>query len=183
MNDTHSGSDCKYSIVSESEKRYGLSVNSAKFQTVNPNSPYTLPGHPDTYSFGVAKGRIINEYQFLYITEGTGELAINSTEVLQVSEGQIIVLFPGQWHTCQPTFETGWKEYSIGFCGEMIEEVIRNSFLSNKNQIVDIGLNDELIHLFKRAISLVEMDKNTSQQHLFGIVMHMVGLIHYQSQQ
>jgi len=182
MNNNNAGADFKYLIVSEQDKSYGLTVNTVGFQEIKPNSPYPLPNHPDGYSFSASKGRVLNEYQFLYITEGTGVLTINSTEVFQVSKGQVIVLFPGQWHSYHPTVENGWNEYYIGFCGEIIENIVKNSFFSKKTQVLDVGLNEELVHLFKRALETVELDRTAMQQHLLGIVMHMVGIILFESQ-
>lgn len=182
MNYSDLGADFKYLIVNESDKRYGLTVNTVGFQTIQPNSPYPLPNHPDGYFFSASKGRILNEFQFVYITNGTGVLTIDSSDVLQVTKGQVIVLFPGQWHSYKPRVETGWNEYYIGFFGKIIEGIVENSFLSKENQLLDVGLNEELVNLFKRAIETVENDKIASQQHLLGIVMHMVGVILSESQ-
>jgi AraC-like DNA-binding protein len=182
MNYSDLGADFKYLIVNESDKRYGLTVNTVGFQTIQPDSPYPLPNHPDGYFFSASKGRILNEYQFVYITNGTGVLSIESSDVLQVTKGQVIVLFPGQWHSYKPRVESGWNEYYIGFSGKIFESIVENSFLSKGNQLLDVGLNEELVNLFKRAIETVENDKIASQQHLLGIVMHMVGLILSESQ-
>jgi AraC-like DNA-binding protein len=182
MNNRNLGADFKYLMVSELDKEYGLTVNTVGFQIVQPNSPYPLSNHPDGYFFSAAKGRILNEYQFVYITKGSGVLTIDSAEILQVSKGQVIVLFPGQWHSYHPLAETGWNEYYIGFSGEIIENVVNNSFLSKESQLLDVGLNEELVHLFKRAIETVEIDRIASQQHLLGIVMHMLGIILSESQ-
>jgi len=182
MNNRNLGADFKYLMVSELDKKYGLTVNTVGFQIVQPNSPYPLSNHPDGYFFSALKGRILNEYQFVYITKGSGVLTIDSTEILQVSKGQVIVLFPGQWHSYHPLAETGWNEYYIGFSGEIIENIVNNSFLSKESQLLDVGLNEELVHLFKRAIETVEIDRIASQQHLLGIVMHMLGIILSESQ-
>lgn len=182
MNCQDLGAEFKYLIVSEQDKKYGLTVNTVGFQIIQPNSPYPLPNHPDGYFFSASKGRILNEYQFVYITEGSGVLTINSSEVYQVSQGHLILLFPGQWHSYHPTVECGWNEYYIGFEGEIIENIVNNSFLTKENQILDVGLNEELVNLFKRAIETVRTDRIASQQHLLGIVMHMVGVILSESQ-
>lgn len=60
-------------------------------------------------------------------------------------------------------------------------ELVKNSFLTMKSQILDLGLNEELVQLFKRALEIVRKDKVGYQQHLSGIVMHMIGLILYVS--
>ncbi|WP_291125967.1 AraC family transcriptional regulator [Flavobacterium sp. UBA6031] len=177
MNYNNLDAVCKYLLVSEKDHRNGLAVNCVGFQTIQPNSPYPLSEHPKGYFFNATKGRILNEYQFIYITEGSGILRIESNNIIPISKGQIIVIFPGQWHSYCPTEKSGWNEYYIGFCGEIIETLVKNSFLSKENQLLDVGLNEELVRLFKRAIEIVIIDKIASQQYLLGIVMHMIGLI------
>lgn len=59
----------------------------------------------------------------------------------------------------------------------MIDNVIRNSFLSKENQVLEVGLSEELASLFSRALEVAELDKVSAQQHLAGIVLHMIGII------
>ena len=94
-----------------------------------------------------------------------------------MGKGHLIVLFPGQWHTYKPDTATGWNEYYIGFEGTMADQLVRNSFLTKDNQVLDIGLNEELAMLFSRALEVAEEDKTASQQYLAGIVLHMIGLV------
>jgi AraC-like DNA-binding protein len=42
---------------------------------------------------------------------------------------------------------------------------------------LEVGLNEELVSLFTRAIEIAESDKISAQQYLSGIVLHMIGLI------
>lgn len=177
MKNITSNIEFKYLIVNESDKKFGITVNTVGFQSIHPNDPYPLKDHPEGYFFNATKGRILNEYQFVYITKGSGILRIETNKIIPISKGQIIVIFPGQWHSYCPTEELGWNEYYIGFCGEIIEKLVKNSFLSKENQLLDVGLNEELVRLFKRAIEIVKIDKTASQQYLLGIVMHMIGLI------
>ena len=48
-----------------------------------------------------------------------------------------MVLFPGQWHTYAPLQKTGWNEYYIGFEGPIIDNLVKNSFISKESQILD----------------------------------------------
>ena len=59
----------------------------------------------------------------------------------------------------------------------MIDNIVKNSFLSPEKQILEVGLNEELVNLFSRAIEVAETDKISSQQYLAGIVLHMLGMI------
>ena len=64
------GVEFKYLIVNDMDQRYGLWVNTVGFQSIQPNSPYPLKDHPTGYFFNAQKGRILREYQLVYITKG-----------------------------------------------------------------------------------------------------------------
>ena len=174
-NDT--GMELKYLIVNDKDRSFGLSINAVGYQSIRPNSPYPVRNHPTGYFFNAQKGRVLREYQLLYITKGQGSFASDDTPDRQVGKGHLIVLFPGQWHTYKPDTATGWNEYYIGFEGTMADQLVRNSFLTKDNQVLDIGLNEELAMLFSRALEVAEEDKTASQQYLAGIVLHMIGLV------
>ena len=59
----------------------------------------------------------------------------------------------------------------------MIDAIVDDAFLSQKQQILEIGLNEELVSLFSRALAVAEADKISAQQYLSGIVLHMIGMI------
>jgi AraC-like DNA-binding protein len=86
-------------------------------------------------------------------------------------------LFPGQWHTYHPYLQTGWNEYYIGFEGPVVDTMMKGGFLSKENQILEVGLDEELVSLYSRALDVAEGDKISSQQYLSGIVLHMIGMI------
>lgn len=171
------GVEFKYLIVNDMDRRFGLWVNTVGFQAIQPNSPYPLRDHPSGYYFNTQKGRVLHEYQIVYITKGRGLFSSDSTPEKQVCKGRLAVLFPGQWHTYRPLQETGWNEYYIGFEGPMVDNLVKNAFLSKENQIFEVGLNEELVSLFSRAIGIAENDKISAQQYLSGIVLHIIGMI------
>lgn len=171
------GVEFKYLIVNDMDRKYGLWVNTVGVQSIQPNSPYPLRDHPSGYFFNTQKGRVLREYQFVYITKGRGVFASENTPEKPLCRGRLIVLFPGQWHTYHPYRQTGWNEYYIGFEGPVIDNLMKNGFLSKDNQVLEVGLNEELVSLFSRALEIAEADKISSQQYLAGIVLHMMGMI------
>lgn len=177
MNYNDLGVEFKYLIVNEKDRKFGLSVNTVGFQSIQPFTPYPLTDHPSGYFFNAQKGRILNEYQFVYITKGKGVINLDGEDELPISKGRMFVIFPGQWHTYHPLLETGWNEYYIGFEGPIIDKIVDNSFISKNNQILEVGFNEELVNLFARAIEVAEVDKISSQQYLSGIVLHIMGLV------
>lgn len=173
----NSGVEFKYLIVNDMDKKFGLWVNTVGFQSIQPHSPYPLRDHPSGYFFNAQKGRILREYQLVYITKGGGVFSSESTPEKQMCKGRLVLLFPNQWHTYHPDVATGWDEYYIGFEGPVIDEMMRNAFYSKEQQLLGVGLNEELAALYSRALEIAETDKISSQQYLAGIVLHMLGMI------
>lgn len=171
------GLEFKYLIVNDMDRKFGLWVNAVGYQSIPPDSPYPLKDHPSGYFFNADKGRVLREYQLVYITKGRGLFSSDSTQEKQVCKGRLIVLYPGQWHTYTPLRQTGWTEYYIGFEGPIMDAVVRDSFLSSEQQILEIGINEELTSLFARALEVAEADKISAQQYLSGILLHMLGLV------
>ena len=48
------------------------------------------------YLFNTQNGRILNEYQLLYITKGKGMFSSKSSGIWQLKEGYMFLLFPGE---------------------------------------------------------------------------------------
>ena len=171
------GVEFKYLIVNDMDQKFGLWVNTVGFQSIQPDSPYPLKDHPSGYFFNAQKGRVLREYQLVYITKGRGLFSSETTPEKQVCKGRLMVLFPGQWHTYHPYRQTGWNEYYIGFEGPVTDNLVKGGFLSKDNQVLEVGLTEELVSLFSRALEIAEADKISSQQYLGGIVLHIVGMI------
>ena len=171
------GIDFKYLLVNEKDKAFGLTVNTVGFQPIAPNALYPSTDHPKSYYFNPQKGRVLSEYQFVYISKGKGIFESESTKKRAIAKGQIMILFPGQWHSYQPLKDTGWNEYYIGFEGSIIDSIIKKSFISSQNQVLDVGTSEELVNLFSTAIRVAKEDKKSAQQYLAGIVFHILGMI------
>lgn len=171
------GIDFKYLLVNDRDKKFGLTVNTVGFQPIAPDMVYPSTAHPKSYYFTPNNGRILSEYQIVYISKGKGTFSSDSTKKTNICKGQAIILFPGQWHTYCPLKESGWNEYYIGFEGKIIDEIVANGFISANNQILDVGIHEELVNLFSTAIKVAKEDKTATQQYLAGIVFNIIGSI------
>lgn len=179
MDETTKSSDIKfhYLIPSKADLQYGCGVNVVGSQVVTPDEQYPAPDHPNGYMFDPARGRVLREYQLLYIVKGRGTLTTEQGQYT-VSKGTMILLRPGVWHTYRPSPEVGWNEYYIGFTGDAAELAIRRLFAEDE-QLFCVGLNRELIDLYQRAIEVAAVDRPATQQMLAGIVMHMIGIVNF----
>ena len=113
---------CKYMLASERDALWGLTVTTIGYEEIAPNDEYPTHGHADGYYFNLERGRELNEYQLLYISEGRGEFHSTTVASAPLREGDLFLLFPGEWHSYHPDPKTGWKSYWIGFKGRNMDE-------------------------------------------------------------
>ena len=64
----------KYLTHNREDINWGLFLNVAGAATIHAGNPYPPTGHPKGYHFNWTNGRILQEYQVNYITEGEGVL-------------------------------------------------------------------------------------------------------------
>lgn len=166
----------KYLIVNEYDLLWGLTTNTVGYQHIPPRSTYPLPNHPTRYLFSTEKGRVLDEYQLLYITRGKGEFISSNAKRQGIKEGNMFLLFPGEWHNYMPEKSTGWDEYWIGFKGINIDNRVENGFFSINKPIFNVGMSEEIVQLYKQAIRIATEQKAGFQQMLAGIVNHLLGL-------
>ena len=167
----------KYITVSSRDALWGLCVSSVGTQSIGAGMPYPPSGHAREYLFNPLKGRILKEYQILYIVEGKGTLTTASAGTRQISSGDMFLLFPGEWHSYAPDPGTGWKEYWIGFSGVNIDHRVRNGFFSAASPVYSIGYNATAVGLYQDAIRVATEQQAHFQQLLAGIVNHLLGLM------
>ncbi len=122
-------------------------------------------------------GRILSEFQLVYIIGGGGRLATRSSGVHDVKKGDIFMIFPGEWHSYAPNAETGWNEYWIGFTGLNIETRVLNGFFSREKPLFHVGFNEFVVNLYNEAIRSAKRQEPQFQQLLAGIVNHLLGIL------
>lgn len=167
----------KYIAQSERDEQWGLTVCSTGYQNISSYEDYPPRTHEHEYVFNPEKGRVINEYQILYIVEGSGTLVTASAGKTEIQEGDVFLIYPGEWHTYFPKHETGWKEYWIGFSGVNIDSRVQSGFFSKETPLYRIGYNETMVELFNEAIKTAQRQEKHFQQLLAGIVNYMLGLI------
>ena len=171
----------KYLTINQSDQIWGLSINSVGKQIISENEVYPPQNHPTRYLFNTQNGRILQEYQLLYITKGKGTFCSRTAGIHHISEGTMFLLFPGEWHTYMPDTSTGWNEYWIGFNGKIIDDWVNNGFFKKENPIFNIGLNEDVIAMYKRAIIIAENQEANYQQALSGIASYLISMALYMS--
>lgn len=168
----------KYIIENTRDVLWGLAITTVGYEKINPGEPYPTDCHLDSHSFSPSKGRVLQEYQLVYITEGSGIFESSAFGKTKIKPGMLFLLFPDEWHTYCPDKEVGWTQYWIGFKGFNMDERVRNEFFDKRNPIFEVGLREELVNLFMKAIEITDRECPNFQQMLAGIVNYMLGLIY-----
>lgn len=165
----------KYLPASKQDIKWGLIINTVGYQQIRPMQTYPPQNHPANYIFSIQKGRVLDEYQLVYITRGSGCFCSDSCSEINIQEGKMFMLFPGEWHDYHPNPETGWDEYWIGFKGINIENLQRNEFFNKQKPVFDVGVQEDIVHLYKQAIFIAREQDTCFQQLLSGIVERLLG--------
>ena len=111
----HSGDILHYLPRSSRDELWGVVCTTAGHQHVPPGTDYPVSRHPAGYHFSKGKGRVLDEFQLVYITAGRGRFESASCPPTVVEAGSMLLLFPHEWHAYSPDPEVGWDEWWVGF--------------------------------------------------------------------
>ncbi len=179
-NKRHKVENFKYLQISPKDKSWGLAVTTAGFQHVSPEDEYPISPHPAGYMFSENGRRVLNEYQFVYITRGSGFFESASCSRTKVEAGTIFMLFPGEWHSFGPDPETGWDDHWVGFNGSIIDDKIKAGFFTFKNCIFKIGVDEQITNTFLDILEIVTNEKKGYQQMAAGLTFSLIGRVYYE---
>ncbi len=168
----------KYLLANERDALWGLTVSTVGYEEIQPGDDYPTRGHADGYYFNLDRGRELNEYQLLYLTEGEGVFHSTTVREAPLREGDLWLLFPGEWHSYHPNPRKGWKSYWIGFKGRNMDDRVRAGFLSPQKPIYHVGFSDSIVRLYKQAYDAAIEEAAYSQQLMAGMVNLLIGMMY-----
>ncbi len=153
----------KYINASPLDKEWGLYMTVAGYAQIPPAITYPPREHPSGYYFTWEKGRILQEYQINYITEGSGIFESAAGQIKVVS-GSVIILRPGMWHRYKPDPDSGWNEHYIGFNGDFCSNFFQETFFQSAKPVIYVGFQESMLKLFFDIIQIVKDEKTGHQQ-------------------
>lgn len=170
--------DSKYLVATERDIQWGLVVNTVGYDKLAADEPYPTKGHADGYYFNVEKGRVLDEYQMLYLVEGEGVFSSEHVKDVHIKSGDLFLLFPGEWHTYHPLPGSSWESYWIGYRGRNMDDRLRYRFLSPDKPVYHVGFSTDIIRLYKSAVKIAKEEAAYYQQVLAGIVNNLIGCMY-----
>jgi AraC-like DNA-binding protein len=169
----------KYLPVSREDENWGMCVLNAGCTHIAAQGSYPDSSHPAHHYFNWEVGRVLNEYQIIYITRGGGIFESDSCKRREIKAGTIIILFPGERHRYKPNSETGWDEYWVGITGSIIDNLVSKSFLRRDNPVIYIGFHDVIFNLFVNIIEVSKRERTGYQPLISGAALHLIGNFYF----
>lgn len=97
----------------------GFYLTGAGVERIAPRASYPLPDHPEMYQFSWKTGRVLPEYQLVFLSAGHGEFESLETGAVHVQAGAALIILPDVWHRYRPKSHTGWTVYWLSFNGQV----------------------------------------------------------------
>lgn len=170
-------SETRYITSRENDSPWNISVNNVGFEIIPAHSSYPNSAHPKGYFFDFKKGRVLQEFQIVYITRGEGVFASRLKPETCVREGSIFILYPGEWHTYKPAEASGWESYWVGFNGDFATALLNRHQAYLSNPVLNIGFDEEIVSLYKKILEICANERPGYQNLLSGIVIHLLSYI------
>jgi AraC-like DNA-binding protein len=170
----------RYLPVNDEALRWEIFCNDAGYTQVPAGSSYPpMPEkHPKDYAATVATGRVLREFQVVYISSGRGWFEGADQVRRSITAGDLFIVFPGVRHAYSPDKETGWHEYWVGFGGEHANRLYRNGLFTHENPVHHIGLDQDIMADFEQIIQLCRQQPPGFQVLLGSLVLQLLAHVH-----
>ena len=147
----------EYFPVALKERRWGIYSSGFGHVTVPPGSAYPPVRHPDDHHFVWEQGRILQEYQLLYISHGRGSFESATTRPVKITEGTAFIVSPGIWHRYKPDPATGWTEDWIELQGPEAVRLQEGKIINPRHPVYRVEATHEVLAFFEEARRLARL--------------------------
>jgi AraC-like DNA-binding protein len=162
----------------ENQPDWGVTVRTVGHYIHKPKVIYPDHKHPNSYYFDWKKGRILDEFQLLYISNGQGTFEAEGVKEIVIEAGSVFLLFPGIWHRYRPLEETGWEEFWVGFQGHYADYLMKQDCFRPAAPVLQIGEHPELLNVFIQLIETVKYEGVAFRQLSSCQVTQLLGLVY-----
>lgn len=166
----------RYIPADRQAREWGWRLVDAGKQHCPPGSAYPGEGHPQGYLFDAQGRRMLDEFQLILITEGSGSFESASQPKANVGPGTAFLLFPGEWHRYSPSVATGWQEYWLGFQGREAQRLMQTFFAPESPLLQGFDMS-ALVYHFERLLALLEQPLTGREQVLASHVPLALALV------
>ena len=146
-------------------------VTGVGMREVVPGEAYTDSNHPNLYNFKWCTGRVLPEYQIVYITDAHGEFESAATGLVRFHGDALIFLLPGVWHRYRPMRDTGWTERWVSLSGEAVAHSLSQAGVTPHRAIVTPEQVETLRQGFDGVLNLVQQYPSQSGHAVASMVL------------
>jgi AraC-like DNA-binding protein len=129
--------------------------------------------HPPQYARTLRAGRVLDEYQLVYVTRGRGRLVASGAEEA-VGEGDMILVFPGVRHSYAPDPATGWDEQWVGFRGPLADALVARGFFDAGRSVLHPGVRDDMVRDYGDLLEVARAERPGYQYELGALVYRLL---------
>lgn len=165
-------------MVFDQDKKWGFYINNLGRTVVERNTDYPSNDHPDNYVFTWDKGRVLNEFHLVLITNGEGIFESKEVGKTKISDGDLFLLFPGVWHRYKPLRKTGWTERWVGFSGYVAEQFFSNGFFRPNEPIIPKCNRSNVLNYFNKLFKLFDEEPFGYQRIASGVCLQLMAELH-----
>jgi AraC-like DNA-binding protein len=155
---------------------WGIFLRDVGSASIGAGQDYPPAGHPQGYQFSWNEGRVLQEFQVIYVDRGRGVLETRQAGRRTIRAGQAFLLFPGEWHRYRPVPSAGWRESWVGFTGEYATHLMTH-FFSAKEPVLSVErgvVNKWMRDLTKGAAGWRSADARCQQRTaLLQLIAHL----------
>ncbi len=149
-------SDQIYLPPSPHLKAWGVALTAVGSIRSRPGEFYPPKDHPKDHQFSWEKGRVLSEYQILFLANGSGWLEVEGLPKMTVQTGNVFFLFPGIWHRYRPDPKTGWTEYWLELQGSLLKQLQKSRILDPRNPVRTLRYQADLHDAFEHVLRLTQ---------------------------
>jgi AraC-like DNA-binding protein len=164
--------------LTEAQPNMGVNVLNVGHNIHPANKDYPDTNHPNAYFFNWKEGRVLKEYQLVYIASGSGVFEAKQVGKVSVEPGSVFLLFPDIWHTYNPVREEGWEEFWVGFDGPYAEYLMKQECFNPNSPLIHMGFNTEFMNIFMKLIETLKLEGIAFSQVASCLTVQLLGLVY-----
>ena len=156
----------------------GCTLQSSGFTRVGSHAQYPARNHPDGHFFDFRRGRILQAYQIIYISEGKGKIELGRGSKQQtIHGGQVFVLFPNVWHRYAPDPITGWTEHWVECKGNAFEMAEKTGLLDVNRPLFRSPETRKIDRIFAEIHALAKEDAVGHQPEISMLALKLLAIL------
>jgi len=164
----------RYLPVSDRTLRFGLCLIGCGHLRVESHGEHPPREHPQLYRFRWDRGRVLPEYQAIYLAEGEGVFDSSPTGQRRIAAGDVLILFPGVWHRYKPSPGSTWETWWISFNGEFVDRLVANRLLTPDAPVIAVRDRAALLATYRDLIEETLAEPPTNPLRLSVAVMKVL---------